>query len=83
MDYEKLRRKKEAEAQARLDVERQERRVKEEKERQRLRKEFEKRKWDEMGMAKQRERHDQDITDATNRTQNLVKKLEEKKQQGK
>lgn len=78
-DYDKLRKKREAEAMARLDKERAERRINEEKERQRLRKEWEKRKWDEMGMAKQKERRSDDVNEATRRTEDLVKKLEEKK----
>jgi len=81
MDYDKLRKKREAEHQARVDKERAERRIIEEKERQRLRKEQEKRKWDELAMAKQKQRHGQDIEEATKRSADLVKKLEEQKRQ--
>jgi hypothetical protein len=78
-DYEKTRRKKEAEANARTEKEREERRIKEEKERQRVRKEIEKRRWDELGLEKQRAKHSHDIDEASRRTQELVKQLEEKK----
>jgi len=80
-DYEKLRRKREAQARARIDEERLERRIREEKERQRQRKEIEKRQWTELGLEKQKTKHSEDIADATRRTQELVKALEEKKRQ--
>jgi hypothetical protein len=78
-DYEKLRRKREAEATRRLEAERLERRIKEEKERQKQRKEIEKRLWNELGMEKQKAKHHKDIDDAAGRTAALVKALEEKK----
>ena len=80
-DYDRLRKKREAEAMARLDKERAERRINEEKERQRLRKEWEKRKWDEMGLAKQRDRRSDDVKEAVKRSEELIKKLEDKKNQ--
>jgi hypothetical protein len=78
-DYEKLRKKREAEAMARLEEERRERRIKEEKQRQERQREFEQRRWDAMGLDKQKRQHEADIADSARKNEELVKALEEKR----
>ncbi len=78
-DYEKLRRKKEAEANARIDQQREERRIKEQQERDRIRKDMERRHWEELAMEKAKQRKLNDVAQAELQAKAAIKEMEDKK----
>lgn len=79
MDYEKLRKKREAEANARLAQQREERQIKEQKDRDRIRKELERKRWDEMAMEKERLRKAANTAQSEEQARGAIKELEERK----
>ena len=81
MDYEKLRKKREAEADRKREIANQERREIEEKERQRVKRALERKRYDQWAMSKQNQKKAHEIEEAERHSKEFIEMLEKKKEQ--
>ncbi len=79
-DYEKLRRKRDAQDMIRADAAREQRRIQEQRDRDKARKDHERRHWEAMAMEKAKAKQQAEQAHADIKSQQLLKELEEKKQ---